>query len=440
MQQQFLRLTDEQRYDEAQELAQQVLDLTIRAYGERHIEVATPLSNLATVQMHRGDLTAAETNYQAAIALIEQADGILSPRLINPLIGLGATYNRAGLYPQAEEAYQRALRVNHAQQGFYNFEQFKIRDGLTETYLGLGKLEEANFQQQTQVAIQRRKHGEGNPELVPAIEKLARWYDRTGQYAEARLQWQTARRLLREARGPRDPALVEVLMGEAQSYESEALLPSAVRSLKDALEILDAQPDRDHLKRAEVLVALGDLYLAYNKSNSAKERYIQAWQELSASEEFREQRDRYFAKPRRVSGRPLDKVVGDDAGKGPNPRSRPELFAQGYVVVNLGVDEEGRVQAPKIVESEPPGLMDRQVLDVLGSSRFRPRMDSGDIVRSDDVVFRHDFRYRKAAAAARREGPGNEAEQNAGKKGAPIAYPEPQSGDAPAQAPESTGD
>jgi tetratricopeptide (TPR) repeat protein len=419
-QEQFVRLADEKRYEEALTLATQIVDLTVQVYGDRSIELAGPLTNLATVQMRRGDLTAAEANYQSSITLIERAEGILSPRLINSLIGLGATYNRAGLYGQATEAYQRALRVNHAEQGFYNRDQFKIRDGLTETYLGLEKLDQANFQQQTQLAIERRRYGDDSAELVPAIEKLARWYDRTGQYVESRLQWANARRILRETKGPNDPGLVDILIGESQSYQGEAFLPSAVRSLKDALEILDAQPTPDHLKRAEVLVSLGDLYLAVNRANSAREHYLQAWDDLSGNDELLAKRDDYFARPRRISGQRLDTVAGDKTGTG--PRTRPEAFATGYVVANLAVDEDGRVREPKVIESDPAGFMDAYLLDVLGGSRFRPRIDDGKVVVSEGVVFRHDFQYAKGLAASRSDKTTEDGKES--DRGEPIAYPE----------------
>lgn len=426
IQAQFVRLADEKRYPEAIALATQILDLTIRLHGESSIELAVPLSNLATAQMHSGDLTGAEANYQAAVALIEKTAGILSPRLINPLVGLGATFHRAGLYPQSVEAYDRALRVNHAEQGFYNFEQLKIRDGLTESYLGMDKMDDANHQQRTQLAIQRRKLGADSPDLVPAIGKLARWYQRTGQYPEAQLQWQTARRIVREAKGPQDPALADLLIGEAQTYQDQALLPLATGALQDAIDILDAQPSPDHRKRAEALVALGDLHLASGKPKSAREQYMAAWKDLSASDDLLPERDRYFARPRRISGRMFDSV----AGRSPNNSTAPaaESLLQGYVVVTLGVDEEGRAIGPRVIESQPPGLMDEHVLGVLAGSRFRPRMSEGTVVASQDVSFRHEFRYTKGFAATRAGDDGVES----GDKGKPIAYP----GSVPAQAPD----
>ncbi|MDJ0929037.1 MAG: tetratricopeptide repeat protein, partial [Gammaproteobacteria bacterium] len=89
--QRMLDLAEEERFDEAVGAAQQVVKLTEEEFGPDSLELASPIDNLATVQMLNGDLVDAEGNYQRSIALIERREGILSKRLINPYIGLGAT-------------------------------------------------------------------------------------------------------------------------------------------------------------------------------------------------------------------------------------------------------------------------------------------------------------------------------------------------------------
>ena len=119
----------------------QIVDLTTRVYGEKSIELATPLSNLATAQMRLGELVGAETNYRASIAIIEAEEGLASTRLINPLVGLGETYMRGGLYAGRQTPPTAGLcRPITRQDGFYNLEQMKILDGLSESYLALDKL------------------------------------------------------------------------------------------------------------------------------------------------------------------------------------------------------------------------------------------------------------------------------------------------------------
>lgn len=418
----FLRLVEEKRYDEAVSIAGQIVAITSRLYGDQSLELAGPLVNLATAQMRRGDLTAAADNYQASIAIIERRDGIGSPRLINPLVGLGETYVRSALYLQANDAYQRALQLNHAATGFYNVEQFKILDGLSESYLGLEKLADANFQQRAQVAIQQRRSGPDSPEIVPALYKLGSWYSRTGQYQESREYYQIARRILRESKGDNDPALVDAYLGEARSYENEGAWPAAVSALKKALEIVERQPQPDHKQRAEVLVALGDLYTIFDRPKSARERYVQAWQELSGDDALIASRNGYFAQPAQIAGPVVPSIAGNGDDDKAGNRGRAKALAPGYVLAGFSVDAQGRPGNLVIVESDPPGLMDKSVITALNSSAFRPRMSEGEPVTSENVQLRHEFRYVRPPAGAKP--PASPSPGSAGEMGEPIGYPD----------------
>ena len=419
-QQTYLRLMAEERYDEAASIAAQIVDLTTRLYGENSIELAMPLTNLATAKFHQDDLVAAETNYRASIAIIEAKDGLGSSRLVNPLVGLAETYMKARSYQQANATYRRALQTNHAADGFYNLEQMKILDGLSESYLALDKLPQANAQQRVQVTIQRHRSGPDSPDLAPALYKLGRWYNRTGQYPEARDAYQDARRIISESSSDSDPAMVDALLGEAITYENEGAVPASASTIKRALDLLDSQPEPDHLKRAEVLVALGDLYTVAGQPRSARQRYVQAWRELSGDDTLLTERDNYFARPSRISGPRLPAVVSDG---GAETAATSGLLAKGYVVASLTVNADGEARNTVIIESQPPGLMDKQVLRALADTAFRPRMEDGATVPSEAVQFRHDFRYSPPVAASGEPVP-SAAPESAGEKGGRINYPD----------------
>jgi tetratricopeptide (TPR) repeat protein len=417
----FNRLMEEERYDEAAVIAGEMVDLTARAYGEKSIERSMALTNLAAAQMRRGDLAAAETGYGASIAIIEMREGVSSTRLIDPLVGLAETHMKGGSYEEANAAYRWALQVNHADLGFYNPEQARILDGLAESYLAAGKVMQASAQQRIQVAIERRRLGPDSPDVVPALYKLGRWYNRTGQYVLAHEAYQDARRIIRESKGNDDPALVDGLLGEAIIFENEGEVAKSASMMKRALDLLDAQPERDHLKRAEVLVALGDLYVVTSQPRSARERYAQAWQELSGDDSLIAERDRYFAEPSRISGPPLPKLIGTDGQGMAGWAGDTSSLAPGLVLASLTVDANGEARNTRIIESDPPGLLDKRVLAALDYTAFRPKMADGATVASEGVQFRHEFRYPRAAATESSPPPAREA---AGEPGQRIGYPD----------------
>jgi tetratricopeptide (TPR) repeat protein len=386
--QRMSELMQEGRYEEAAKAARRALTLSEQEFGADDIRLVAALNNFATTLMLSNDLIGAENIYQRSLALVERLEGILSPRLINTFIGLGATYNRAKLYEQGTEAFERALRINHVNEGFYNFEQFKIRDGLTEANIGLEELEEANFQQEIQVEIQKRKLGEDNPEIATAMYKLGRWYERSGQVELARQVYQEARRLLYSNYGKDDIVLVDALVGIASTYARQGLMAESANALKRALTIIENQPERDYLRSAELLIALGDLYNRYGKSNSSKANYESAWQALSVDESYAVQRDEYFLEPMRIGGLSFATLRF-----GPGVREDSELLRDGYVLLGYTISAAGRAEDLRVIEAEPAELMDKKVARVMERSYFRPRISEGVVVDTTDQLYRHDFRY-----------------------------------------------
>lgn len=69
---------------------------------------------------------------------------------------------------------------------------------------------------------------------------------------------------------------------------------------------------------------------------------------------------------------------------------------QGYVVLEYRVDEEGRVTAPRVVESVPPGVFDAAALGAIRSWRYRPWDDGSGPRAVDGIRSRFDFRLGEA--------------------------------------------
>lgn len=69
---------------------------------------------------------------------------------------------------------------------------------------------------------------------------------------------------------------------------------------------------------------------------------------------------------------------------------------EGYVVLEYRVSEAGEVEAPRVVESSPPGVFDGVALAAIRSWRYRPWKDEGGVRAVDGVRSRFDFRLGEA--------------------------------------------
>jgi len=333
------------------------------------------------------ELSSAELNLSTALMLIEKYEGPLSTNLIRPLTMLGNIHNQSGQHKKATEIFDRALRLNHINHGFMNFDQFPIMDGLTESHAALDNPNEARFYQESQLEIQQRKLGADNPETATAYYKLARWYSHHNRYADALLTYQRADQVVKTAFGNRSPERAEALQGQALEYQKTGNLAAASSVLRKALQLIENSSENDPLRRASVLVALGDNLTASGKFSTAQSQYLTAWQALPDNAIGAERREFYFHSRVRIAGSLYPKYTRRAFGHS------ADKLKSGSILIDYSIDAKGRVKHASVIESNPQGLMDRSFLSVYRKSLFRPHLVGGAPEPRDGLLAEHEFFY-----------------------------------------------
>ena len=389
----FASYYDDGLYSQATVAAGQTLQLAQQIYGTDSLETALALGNLATVQRKSGELKQAMSNYETSIYLIEEREGIIAYRLVNPLMGLAATQNALGAFELGLTTYNRALRINHVELGLNNVEQMRIRDGLTESYIGMGDVEDANFQQENQLRIIRDQYPNDLTKLTAATYKLADWYRRSYQPEKETLLMQNAVRNFKKAAGSSSADQVNALMGLASAYQQLDMPAQSLQTLKKALRINNKSATSDPLLGAEVQVQLADLYNAYGESRNARRTYAAAWQTLADADAAEDIVYGYFGEPTRIYSVQLPDVYPTNSKTLELFTDDPDLFRNGLLVADFDVDENGRIDNIRIIESDPAGLMDKKISYLLGRQFYRPRMLDGETVTTEGLQIRHGFSY-----------------------------------------------
>ncbi len=408
------RLTGERRYDEATAAAQQLLRLTRQNFGPEAPEVVDPLLALAEAQWLGGQLKPAEQNLLAGMALIKRHAGPLTPDLIKPLTTLGRLQLQTGRFDAAEQTFEQALHLNHVNLGFTNFDQFPIMDGLTESYISLDDIEEATFFQSSQLEIQQRRLGIDNPETAPAYHKLARWYRRVMMYEESILMYQRADRVLRETLGEASPERVDGLKGLALVFEEAGNPSMATSTLRKALRLIEEAPEVDPLRRASVLIALGDSLIRAGRFPAADQQYVAAWQTLPDDEVGTERRAFFFDQPVRRAGSLFPRYARGARGR------KADGLRTGKILIEYVIDARGHVTDASVVESEPPGLMDRTFLSIYRRSLFRPRYIDAQARASERQFASHEYWYAHDTPEKTDSAADDERESDTGK----LRYPD----------------
>ena len=108
---QFVQLFQEGKYAEAEPLALQALEVSLKNNGPDHPRTATGLNNLASVYQTQGKYDLAEPLYKRALAIREKGLGPDHPRTAPGLNNLALLYETQDKYDLAEPLYNRAIAI-----------------------------------------------------------------------------------------------------------------------------------------------------------------------------------------------------------------------------------------------------------------------------------------------------------------------------------------
>lgn len=393
-----------QNYLEADTLAKQIIELSIRVYGINSTESAKALTNLAIAQHHNKEYEAAERNYLASIDIIEQTSDRLNSALINPLKGLGATQLAIGRPDMARATLQRAIHVSHVNDGPHNSDQVDVLESIAEIYMALGEHKQAVDMQERVFSIQARNIDPTSLEIIPALKNQADWQHRLQLYDRERVSWRRIIGVIERHHGKSDLRLIPPLTSLGKSYlfitpveydmQPEVSVASGETYLRRADRIAAENPEATWEIREQTMLALGDYYLLSARSNRGSRVYGQLWEFLSEDEERHGNRRDHLEKlnllqniypPKYYRSERVDEEFPDE-----------DEFETGSVSYGFIVNSQGRASNIQHLETRPPEFTDMQerVRRNLRHLVYRPRLEDGDVVATPDVVYTHEFYYR----------------------------------------------
>ncbi len=393
-----------QNYLEADTLAKQIMELSIRVYGISSTESAKALTNLAIVQHHNEEYEAAERNYLASIDIIEQTSDRLNSALINPLKGLGATQLAIGRPDKARTTLQRAVHVSHVNDGPHNPSQIEVLESIAEIYMAVGEHKDAVDVQERMFVIQSRNIDPTSLDIIPALKKQAAWQHRLQLYDRERVSWRKIINVIERHHGKTDLRLIPPLTSLGRSYlyitpveydmQPEVSVASGETYLRRANRISTENSEATWEIREQTMLALGDYYLLSGRPNRGSRVYSELWAFLSDDEERHGNRRDHLERlnllqniypPRYYRSEQVDERFPND-----------EDYETGVVSYGFIVNTSGRASNIQHIETRPPEFEDMQerVRRNLRHLIYRPRVTDGKVVSTPDIVYTHEFFYR----------------------------------------------
>ena len=415
----FKELQRNKVYDEAENVAKRLVEMSIRVSGPRSEDTAKSLSNLGVVQQEMGNYEAAQQNFEAAIEIIEDNTDQLSASLVNPLKGLGQAQLASGRPDLASRSYQRAVHITHVNEGPHNIEQVEILEALAETNLRLGQVDEARDAQDMIYALNLRHYDTNAMEIVPSLTRRAEWQRRTGYILDERATHRRIIRIIEATQGEDSLLLIEPLMKLGESYFyidvsdssnfSSGNAASGEMYFKRAVRIAEDNPDSDWTFQANTRIALGDYYNFRNDIGRARKAYRVAWDLLSdgGHEDRLEARRTALESVTVLNPEPIPRYAGGATRA--DRVSQNDQLREGRVIFSYNVTDRGRVAGLTVVEMTPQDYddMQRAAQRELRTRIFRPRFEQieeeAEAVDTPEQVYTHTFYYLQDELDKKRE-------------------------------------
>jgi len=234
------------RYDQAEPLYLQALELRKRLLGEDHPDVAQSLNNLAGLYYSQGRYDQAEALDLQALELRKRLLGEDHPDVATSLNNLAGLYYSQGHYDQAEPLYLQALELRKRLLGEEHPDVATSLNNLALLYYSQGRYDQAEPLLVQALELRKRLLGQEHPDVAHSLNNLAGLYYSQGQYDQAEPLLVQALELRKRLLGQEHPDVATSLNNLALLYKSQGRYDQAEPLLVQALELRKRLLGQEH--------------------------------------------------------------------------------------------------------------------------------------------------------------------------------------------------
>jgi len=224
------------RYDEAERLYREALELELARSGRRSEEVASLLSNLGSLKEERSDYEGAEELLREAVEVRRGLGAAIDPGLLaQSLNNLAFLLHQQAEWAEAEALYRESLELRRAS-GAGPLAEARVLGNLALLADDRGDYAAAAPIYREALALQEAAVGEEHLDVAVTVNNLAAVVYRTGDYAEAERLFRRSLEIRRKILGSDHPIVATtlgntsfVLAAQGKFEEAEPLLLEALR-------------------------------------------------------------------------------------------------------------------------------------------------------------------------------------------------------------------
>jgi tetratricopeptide (TPR) repeat protein len=264
------------RYSQAEQLFVEVLAIWKHLRRDEHPDVATSLNNLALLYHTQGRYFEAEPMFVEALAMWKHLLGDEHPNVANILNNLALLYHTQGRYKEAEQLYLEVLAMWKHLLGDEHPNVATSFNNLAVLYQLQGRYSQSEQMYLEALDMRKRLLGDEHPEVAESLHNLAVLYRYQGRYSEAEQIHIEALTIHKHLVGDEHPRVATSLHNLAYLHQLQGRYSEAEHIYIEALAM------RKHLRGEEhpdVAISLGDLaslYYLQGRYKEAEQMYVEA--------------------------------------------------------------------------------------------------------------------------------------------------------------------
>jgi CHAT domain-containing protein/Tfp pilus assembly protein PilF len=264
------------KLSEAIKVARRRVALARERFGATHLDIATPMNDLATLYQDLGQYAKAEPLFRRSLEIGEAKLGKDHPHVATFLNNLALLCYQLGQYAKAEPLYKRSLKIREATLGKDHPDVAGSLHNLAELYRVTGAYAKAELLYRRSLEIMEAKLGKDHPLVARSLQNLAMVYRDMGQYAKAEPLSRRCLEIL-EAKLDKDhPDLSSPLCNLALLYQDMGQYAKAEPLCLRSLKIMEANLGKDHPNVATSLNNLAMVYTAMGQHAKAELLYLRS--------------------------------------------------------------------------------------------------------------------------------------------------------------------
>jgi len=367
-------------------------------------------------------------NYLDTIDSTEAESSAYSAGLAELYLGLAESLLEREQLEEAKNAFQLGAQIVRINYGLNSPEQTHYLFSIADIESQFGNWNIADKILQNIYSINENSVGENHPDLLPVLGRMLTWYEdrhplhpnKEKYISLAKIEKIAAKMvsITEQEKGLEHPetAILYRKIGQLQysmakylsTYEtssenglnfnfgaaSEELtqtaqqqyIPSHYRQGTDAFnkfaESVDQNADYNPWQRAEAIAQVGDWHMIFNKPQSARSAYQQAYDVLMEGQQSKPLTPEYFDQPRPMRFLRVETFPQDDPDDAPGTKLDVSMtvtrrgFARNLEILNLSENMDKDYV--------------RKIRKKVGSTRFRPRLVDGEPVDVKGYIWRVD--------------------------------------------------